>query len=431
MFHIRTVSDPSGRLHSGVVNAGDRGAAALSRNMKFLGHSDLAGRTNGVQVMVYKDHAYIGQDAYDGFTILNVANPRQPVPAAFVQTAPKTWNQHLQVHDDLLLVVDQFALTRAYADQVDYHKHSIEGIASERFGTRGVDYSAGMRVYDIARPAAPRQIGFFDVDGVGVQRIWYDGGRYAYLSALPDGYTDHILLIVDLSDPTRPEEAGRWWIPGMWKAGGESPSWTDGRVALHHALVADGIAYGSWRAGGLTILDVHDPARPKLLAHRNWNPPFGGNSHSALPLPDRELLVVADEPLAGGCVEQLRYTWVFDVREKRNPISIATFPTPSERDYCTTGGKFGPHNLHENRQGTFQSSEIIFATYTNAGVRAISIGNPFRPEEVGHFVPPPAAEPGVDGSRDVSAGDVFVDRRGVMYVTDSNAGLDILEFQGR
>src|SRR5262249_26241027 len=120
----------------------------------------------------------------------------------------------------------------------------------------------------------------------------------------------------------------------------------------------------------------------------------------------------------------------FDIRERRNPISIATFPTPSERDYCKTGGKFGPHNLHENRQGTFQSSEIIFATYTNAGVRAISIRNPFRPEESCYFVPPPAAEPGVDGSRDVSSGDVFVDSRGLMYVTDSNAGLDILEFQG-
>jgi hypothetical protein len=409
----------------------DRGSAALCHNIRFLGHTDLAGRSNGIQVMVYKDHAYVGQDAYDGFTIVNVSDPRRPVPAAFVPTAPNTWNHHLQVHDDLLLVVDQYALNRAYASQDEYHAHSVEGIHSAQFGRRGVDFSAGMRVYDISRPAEPRQIGFFEVEGLGLQRIWYDGGRYAYVSALLDGFSDHILLIVDLSDPTRPEEAGRWWIPGMWKAGGETPSWTSGRVALHHALVADGIAYGSWRAGGLTIVDVHDPSRPELLSHHNWNPPFGGGTHSALPLIDRELLVVVDQALRTDCADQIKYTWVFDIREKRNPVSIATFPTPSERDYCGAGGEFGPHNVHENRQGTFQSSEIIFVTYANAGTRAFSIKNSFRPEQIGYFVPPlatPSAR--ADGLLAVSSTDVFVDAHGLMYVSDSNAGLDILEFTG-
>ena len=33
------------------------------------------------------------------------------------------------------------------------------------------------------------------------------------------------------------------------------------------------------------------PTRPKLLAHRNLDPPFGGGTHSPLPLPDRNLLV--------------------------------------------------------------------------------------------------------------------------------------------
>jgi hypothetical protein len=408
----------------------DRGAGALSHNIKFIGHSDLGGRSNAVQIMVYKDHAYIGQDAYDGFTIVNVSNPRQPVPAAFVPTAPNTWNTHLQVHEDLLLVIEEFALNRAYASLADYHAHSIEGVDSSRFGKRGVDYSAGMRVYDISKPAEPRQIGFLEVDGLGVHRIWYDGGRYAYVSALLDGYTDHIFLIVDMAEPTRPCEVGRWWLPGMWKAGGETKTWT-ARYALHHALVANNIAYGSWRGGGLTIIDVSDPSRPSLLAYRNWSPPFGGGTHSALPLPDRDLLLVADQALLDECADQIKYTWVFDVREKQNPVSIATFPTPSERDYCKVGGEFGPHNLHENRKGTFQSSETIFATYSNAGVRAFSIKNPFRPEEIGYFVPPEyptSSRP--DGLRVVSSTDVFVDQRGLMYVTDSNAGLDILEFTG-
>jgi len=72
-------------------------------------------------------------------------------------------------------------------------------------------------------------------------------------------------------------------------------------------------------------------------------------------------------------------------------------PTPSDQDYVKMGGQFGPHNLHENRPGSFQSSTTIFATWQSAGVRAFDITNPFRPEEVGYFVPPQPtrwAEPG-------------------------------------
>ena len=85
---------------------------------------------------------------------------------------------------------------------------------------------------------------------------------------------------------------GKCWLPGMWTGGGETPSWPKGRrYALHHALVAGNLAYGAWRDGGLAVLDVADPTKPKLLAHRNWDPPFGGGTHSPLPLPDRNLLV--------------------------------------------------------------------------------------------------------------------------------------------
>jgi hypothetical protein len=398
-----------------------------SASLRLLGYSDQGGRPHGIQVMVYNDHAYIGQARYGGFTILDVSNPREARPAAFVSTASGIWNMHLQVHDTLLLVCDSANLRSAYASQQAYYGHQTGGFSSQRLGQRGVDFMAGMRVYDISKPAAPRQIGYLDIEGLGLHRIWYDGGRYAYASALLDGYSDHILLIVDMADPANPVEAGRWWLPGMWRAGGETPTWTDGRVALHHAVVSDGIAYGSWRDGGMTIIDVRDPAHPELLAHRNWRPPFGGGTHSALPLHDRNLLVMADEAVLDDCADGIKYTWVFDIREKRNPISIATFPTPTDRDYCKEGGHFGPHNLHENRQGTFQSSEIIFATYQNAGVRAFSIANPFRPEEIASFVPPRRG--GGAAPQPVSSADVFVDRRGLAYVTDSIGGLHILEFQ--
>ena len=73
----------------------------------------------------------------------------------------------------------------------------------------------------------------------------------------------------------------------------------------------------------------------------------------------------------------LKHIWVMDTRELPNPVSISTFPVPKEADYARKGGHFGPHNLHENRPGSFVSSDLIFATYQNAGVRAFDISDPF------------------------------------------------------
>ena len=92
---------------------------------------------------------------------------------------------------------------------------------SSKFGRRGEDYTAGMRVYDISDPTRPRAIGFMEVEGLGLHRIWWVGDRYAYASALLDGYTDHVFIVIDMQDPTHPREVGRWALPGMWAAGGE------------------------------------------------------------------------------------------------------------------------------------------------------------------------------------------------------------------
>ena len=128
-----------------------------------------------------------------------------------------------------------------------------------------------------------------------------------------------------------------------------------------------------------------------MIAHRNWAPPYGGGTHTSLPLPGRDLLVVADEATADDLDDGLKYIWVFNIADPANPISISTFPTPAEQAYGTKGGHFGPHNLHENRPGSFVSDELIFATYQNAGLRVFDLANPYRPEEVGYFVPPPPA----------------------------------------
>lgn len=183
----------------------------------------------------------------------------------------------------------------------------------------------------------------------------------------------------------------------------------------------------------MVVLDVADRTKPKLIVHRDGTPPFGGGTHNCLPLPDRDLLIVLDEAVLDHQEDGVKTIWVFDNRDTFVPRTVATFPQPAEADYKTKGGHFGPHNLHENRPGSFISSQTIFATYQNAGVRAFDIKDAKTPIEVGVWVPP-APQRLMDHrpnrARVIQSADVFVDAAGLIYLTDYNAGLFILEFGG-
>jgi hypothetical protein len=403
-----------------------------SRNIDFVSHTDMGGRADAVQIMVHRGFAYVGHGFSNGITTLDVRDPRVPKVVDFIACPPGTRALHLQTHEDLLLAVNAPSVWTMQQFQTD--KDYFGGSPADRLKGTGNAFTPGIRVYDISSPAKPREIGFMPVEGIGPHRIWYVGGRYAYASIHFAEFTDHILAVIDMADPRRPEVVGRCWLPGMWRGGGETPTWRAGRrYALHHALVAGHLAFGAWRDGGLTVMDVADPARPRILAHRNTDPPFGGGTHSPLPLPDRNLLVVGDEPASANCADGLRYIWVYDIREPANPVSIATFPQPSEADYCAKGGFFGSHNLHENRPGAFQSSKLVFATYYNAGVRVFDIEDPFRPREVAFYVPPDPVrmmDPRPNRPQVIQSADCYVDREGFMYLTDPNAGLNILRFRG-
>src|SRR5262249_40684149 len=71
--------------------------------------------------------------------------------------------------------------------------------------------------------------------GTGVHRFDFDG-RYAYLSPTLEGYVGNIVMIMDLKEPARPTEVGRWWLPGQWTAGGEAATWAKTAHRCHHPL---------------------------------------------------------------------------------------------------------------------------------------------------------------------------------------------------
>jgi hypothetical protein len=400
----------------------------VTAGFTFLGHTDQGGRPDGVQIMLHAGHAYVGHMFSDGISVIDVADPRAPHAVAFLPCPPNTRAHHLQVADGLMLAVNSANIwaMQNYQSQQDYFTAPL----ADSFTRRERNFTAGLRVYDLADPAAPREIGFCPVEGIGLHRIWWTGGRYAYASAHFDGMSDHVLTIFDLADPARPAMVGTWALPGM--SAGEAPGWPKGqRWALHHMIVAGSLGYGAWRDGGMTIHDLSDPVAPKLIAHRLLSPPFAGGSHTPLPLPGRGLMLLADEATTSNCAAGFAHAWMVDVRAPANPVPFATLPQPDEQDFCAVGGKFGPHNLHENRPGTFQSETLVFATWHNAGVRAFDISNPFQPRPAGHFVPAPPARL-VDirpGAVPVTQScDVLVTTEGLVFVTDTNAGLSILRY---
>ncbi len=405
--------------------------AELLVGFRQVGHSDQGGRPDGMQLQYWHEYVYVGHVFSGGFSVIDVRDPAEPQTVHFEAAPANTWNIHLQAADDLLLVIHARDLWKTLAVETNYYSGSV----GTRLKDQQQDWSAGVAVYDISDPSAPRKISFLPVDGIGVHRLWYPGGRYAYASVLASGFSDYIFRVIDLQDPAKPAFIGEYWLPGMNAAAGEKPTWDSDRwrYALHHAIIDGDTAYSSWRDGGLALLDISDRTAPRQIVYRNWSPPFGGGTHTSLPLPNRNLLIVADEATADELQDGLKHVWVFDIRDKSNPVSVATFPTPREDAYSTKGRHFGPHNLHENRPGSFVSENIIFATYQNAGLRVFDITNEFEPKQIGALVPAAPEriiDPRPGGKAVIQTADVYVRGDGLCFTTDYNGGLDIAQYTG-
>jgi hypothetical protein len=405
----------------------------IGHRIKHVSYSDQGGRPDAVQVMVNRKHVYVGHMFSNGITVLDANDPRNLKPVTYwsLGQGDFTRTHQIQTANDLLLASNgaNIVAMQSYDGQRGYFENNLADSITNR-----KKFRSGLSIHDISKPGELREIAFLEIPGFGINRTFWTGGRYAYVSAHFDGYTDHILCIVDLNNITKPEIVSRWSLPGMNRAAGEKPVLGPGRrSALHHMIVAGDRGYACWRDAGLTVHDVSDARNPKLLSHINWSPPFPGGTHTAVPLPGRNLVVVCDEANAEKCAKGMFHTFVLDIRAPQNPVPIATLPTPRDRDYCAAPGTFGPHNIHENRPGSLQSEQTIFTTYNNAGVRIFDIKDQFAPKEVAYWAPP-APRKMIDPRPKVTlaakTADLYVMPDGLMYVTDWNAGLNVLQYEG-
>jgi len=381
-----------------------------SKGVRQVGYFDCPG---GGQVVVERNIAYIGhmRNPY-GTSVVDVSDPKHPKLLAQLSMPPGTHSHKVRVGNGLMVINRERLNTKTARGEVP-----PEG------------YRGGLGIYDINEPAKPRLLTNWNTtDPVqpgpasGVHRFDFDG-RYAYISPTWDGYVGNIVMILDLADPARPQEVGRWWMPGQWTAGGEQPTWKREAHRCHHPLRVGNRLYTGYWHGGFVILDIEEMAKPKFISGLDWSPPFPWPTHTALrvpfPIDGRDLLLVADEDVVRleDCPPYpSAFLWVVDVTDEKYPMPFASFQLdhipPQEQPYAT-----GCHQPVERITGT----EVPVAWFAH-GLRIVDISRPHAPREVAYYVPdvPP-------GSERIQSNDVFVDDRGLIFLLDRLCGLSILE----
>ena len=403
-----------------------RADQTLAHNMTLLAHHELAGfggLGEGMALQVTQDGRRImwlaHESAPKNFSGVEVTDPRHP--KLIVQTDLP----HMKLRSNSLDVCGHI-LAVAYQTQVPGLK------------------PAGMDLFDVSVPEKPHLLSHFDCSGPhsrGVHAVWFVDGRYVHMAAGAGDFQprnpldDQCYRIVDVIDPTKPVEVGRWWYPGTREGDAAPPPARlkapfDTGFRAHNTNVfpeRPDRAYVGYIDGGAFVLDISNKSDIQVVSKWNPSPPFNGFTHTVLPLFERGLWVVSDECVQDNGIDWPKLVWMIDARNEANPVPIGTFPAPPFDAFAKRGGRFGAHNLHENLPlpTSFRSDTLIIGTFFNAGVRVYDTTDPYRVEEVAYFVP---GTPKLSPAGAIQLNDVYVAENRIVYTVDRfTGGLYVLE----
>src|SRR5882724_563768 len=177
----------------------------LSRNMTLLAHHTLnghGGMGEGMAMQLAKDGRRVlwlaHESAPKNFTAVDVSDPRAPKLVARADLPQSHMRSNsLETVGDILAVAYQ----------------------TQKKGLK----PAGMELFDISVPENPRSITFFDCSGPhsrGVHQLWFCDGEYVHCASGAPDFTpthpndDQFYRCIDVRNPSKPVEVGRWWIPG-------------------------------------------------------------------------------------------------------------------------------------------------------------------------------------------------------------------------
>ena len=78
-------------------------------------------------------------------------------------------------------------------------------------------------------------------------------------------------------------------------------------------------------------MDIKDKANPKVISHWTNSPPYTGFMHTAVPLFDRDLMLVTDKSTENAGKDWPKLIWILDMRDETHPVSDLDLPAAAGR----------------------------------------------------------------------------------------------------
>lgn len=408
--------------------------------MEPIGYSDLGGIRKGFKLAIKR----VGERWYlykagDGIQVIDVTDPTNPKLVKVVAGPKGTSAGQITLSGNLLLLGLSRPITE---DEASGRADGWTSLQKEEAASK--PFEEAVQLFDISNPTDPRPLSKFSSGSQGSHRNGYPGGKYAFLSTTVPGYRGFILLILDVSDPKRPVEAGRWAYPGSKEGEAQGPV-----TPSYHgpAFVSpDGKMLTLGYTPSVINLDISDIRHPKMIGEVKLIPPFPNtltqSIHTVVPLWDRKLLYFSGEPLKRNCGEPQTPIGFIDNSDPTKPYLKSLFPTPlpppgaSYKSFCDKPGRFGPHNTVTEIYSPYVQTptDRMYVAWFTAGLRTFDISDARDVKEVGWFLPPNPTAPIVTHGGSIQSNatqEVLEDIRGNIFVVDSAWGLWVVRDKTR
>jgi hypothetical protein len=391
-----------------------------SHRTQVVGYTDINGKPAfKMAIREHQDKWYLFTTHFwhQGWSIVDVTDPAKPRVVKFIEGPDNTATWQIDISGNIMITGLE-------------HRTKFPNFG----GDSTKPQPEGVIIWDISDPLNPQQRGTFTTKGTGTHRNFYGGGKYMHLAAGMPGFTGNIYVIVDISNPSRPVEAARWWVK-------EQRDGSDPDLSLHGPpyIVGD-TAYLPYGSAGLIILDIHDLNNILEIGRLDFSPPFHNRLgvHGVLPIPDKGIAYANSEDISYG-KGPAHHAAIIDISDLRSPFLLSLLPQPvppkgaSFRNFHEKGGWSGPHNMNhlQHNPAVQQQDSLFYLAHFNAGLRIYNVADKRLPKEVGWFLPPEPTKrygPMPVGKLVVQTEDVLVDKRGYIYLTDKNQGIWIVRY---
>jgi hypothetical protein len=391
----------------------------LAWNFTLVGHSDLGRRGMNAGLALAGACAYVGgRAAGQPVLVLDVSDPVAPRVTGAFGSVPGSTARELRVSRvQGLLAVLHYRLGAGGPNVLTLYSIRHDCRRPVQVG-----------VFDFG-PRKPHEF-FLWQDPQRPGRVLAFVAMFATAPAL---------IVLDVSEPVAPREVARWStaLPPTETVAGRvlrnglhslslSP---DGRQA--YLALWDG-GFQIVDTSDFAAARPQPGVRPLTpLSHRlRYAPPAAGHTHSAVAVPGRPLVLLTDEVYAPACP----YGWlrVVDVSDPARPRLVGEYRLPENDparcvDTVQRGGTFSAHN-------PLALPHLALVSWHAAGLQAIDVSDPAAPRRSGMFVPAPVAgvarhDPAF-GPLPVVTWSYPIIQDGLVYVVDADHGLYILRYTG-